>query len=69
MLLILLSGIVFANQVMQSNAVVLQEPKVIPIFIGEYFTGKVYVITETGSQHWCSYDAKVMRFLCKEIGN
>ena len=67
--LILIRGLVFANSLIQeNNNIELREPKVIPIWIGNYFTGKIVVINEVGQKYWCELDKELMDYKCKLLG-
>jgi uncharacterized membrane protein YadS len=65
-LLILLSTIVIAtNNTPQEQ---IQQPTIVPIYIGEYFTGNIYIKQEGQPTQWCSYIPKLNKYNCKEFG-
>jgi len=68
-LVTLVCGIVLATQVTSpQERVVVREPSVIPIWIGDYFTGKVVVINEFNDKYWCVLDKELMDYECKLLG-
>jgi len=66
-LVALVSSFVLATQVTQ-EPIVLQEPKIIPIWLGDYFTGKILVINEYGEKYWCELNKSDMQYYCKLLG-
>jgi hypothetical protein len=41
---------------------------IVPIYIGEYFTGNIYIKQEGQPTQWCSYIPKLNKYNCKEFG-
>lgn len=45
-----------------------EDPVIVPIYVGDYFTGNVYVKQEGKSAQWCSYVPELNKYGCKEFG-
>lgn len=64
--MILLIGLVSTQA--QETQTLEQKPIIVPIYIGEYFTGNLYLKTPQGQAYWCSYVPQVNDYSCKEFG-
>lgn len=65
--LILAIAVVFANQNNVIEPAPIQEAKIIPIWIGDYFTGKVYINDPVEGKFWCELQ-KDLSYSCNSLG-